>query len=252
MGQQISRGSYVQSVTRAVSILDELRSVGRPCTPAELARSLGLDRTVVYRLVRTLAATGILMENSGRYFLGPQNVLYSNSYLDRLSIRRIALPYAIELQSRVIKDNPWVTALSVYAGHSITIIDRIWSPETPLESILDVGTTFPLEGSAGGRLFLAYLPREEAVALVGETKVREFEPRFEAIRKAGGVDIALGDASPGVGAVSAAIFARSGSVVASFAVTGPDMDAVLDRESDLAVRLRRAADGIGAALASDG
>jgi DNA-binding IclR family transcriptional regulator len=235
-----------------VSILEMLRGVARPSTPSEIARALDLDRTVVYRLVRTLAASGILTENSGRYFLGPQNVLYSNSYLDRLAIRRIALPYAIELQSRVIKGNPWVTALSVYAQDSVTIIDRIWSPETPLDSVLDVGTTFPIDRSAGGRLVLAYLPQDEAVGMVGKAKFRELKPTLEEIRKAGGVEIALGDARPGIGAVVAAIFSRSGSVVATFGVTGPNMDEVLNREGDLAVRLRRAADSIGAALNSDG
>lgn len=242
----------MQSVTRAVSILETLRSLGHPCTTSEIARSLDLDRTVVYRLVRTLAASGILTESSGRYFLGPQNVLYSNSYLDRLAIRRIALPYAIELQSKVIKGNPWVTALSVYAQDSVTIIDRIWSPETPLDSVLDVGTTFPIDRSAGGRLVLAYLPAEEASALVGKTKFKELRPTLGDIRKAGGIETALGDARPGIGAVVAAIFSpRTGAVVATFGVSGPDMDDVLDRESDLAVRLRRAADSIGAALTSD-
>jgi DNA-binding IclR family transcriptional regulator len=252
MAAPVSRGAYVQSVTRAVSILETLRGLGRPCTTSEIARTLDLDRTVVYRLVRTLAASGILTENSGKYFLGPQNVLYSNSYLDRLAIRRIALPYAIELQSKVIKGNPWVTALSVYARDSVTIIDRIWSPETPLDSVLDVGTTFPIDRSAGGRLVLAHLPPDDAVALVGKAKFRELKPTLEEIRRVGGVEIALGDAGPGIGAVVAAIFARSGAVVATFGVSGPNMDDVLDREGDLAVRLRRAADSIGAALSSDG
>ena len=61
----------------------------------------------------------------------------------------------------------------------------------------------------------------------------------------------MGDARPGIGAVVAAIFSRSGAVVATFGVTGPNMDAVLDRTGDLAVRLRRAADNIGSALTDD-
>jgi IclR family transcriptional regulator, acetate operon repressor len=245
-----SNSNQIQSIARAVSVLEALRLADHPLSTAEIARELAIDRTVAHRLVKTLSAVGFLNETAGRYHLGPRSLLYSNAYLDRLSIRRVALPYAIELQSRTIKESPWVTALSVVVNDSVTIIDRIWSPGTPLDTILDVGLTFRLDSSGGGRCALAYMTPADAQHLIGKPKYQELEPRMQLIREAGGVETALGDAGPGIGAIVAAIFNRSGTVIGTFGVSGPAMDDVLDRRSELATSLRRAADGIGQALFS--
>jgi DNA-binding IclR family transcriptional regulator len=210
---------------------------------------LSLDRTVVYRLVKTLAAADLLVERSGMYSLGPRNVLYSNTYLDRLAIRRVVLPYAVELQTRMIKDNPWVTTVAIPIGSSVTIIDRVYSQKTPLDAITDIGTTFPIDHSAAGRCVLAFMETDAVIEMIGAERLTELTPVLDDIRAARGVDLSYGDAQPGIGAVAAAIFGRSGAVLGTFGVTGPNMDSVLARDSELAVTLRRAADSIGRTLA---
>ena len=56
-----SSRSRVQSVSRACELLRVLETGERSYTALALARETGLDRTVVYRLLRTLADEGRLV-----------------------------------------------------------------------------------------------------------------------------------------------------------------------------------------------
>jgi len=214
----------------------------------EISGESGLDRAVVHRMTRALVDEGFVeRERSGRYRMGPRSMVYANAYVDVLAIRRVGLPYAVELRERLGSDAPVVVSLNMRVGAEMTVIDAIWGSKTALASILQVGTRFPIEQSATGRCVLAYLPTETQQELCGPSLTPALTARLAAVREAGGIDSTVGDFRAGIVGLGAAIFDDERKPAAALALYGPDIGEVdlVDLKSDLAIALRRAADAIG-------
>jgi DNA-binding IclR family transcriptional regulator len=245
------RGNYVQSIQRAVAVLDTLSSSTKPLSTREIAALTGLDRTITHRILRTLEAEGLVDAGVGGFQLGGKTLLLGNAYLDHLNIRRVALPHTLSLLHGELAYLRVSMSLLVPVGAIVTIIDQLRSPNAPLDVILSVGTRFPIDRTAAGRCVLAYMPVTEVVALVGAERAAELELRLAAIRAANGVDYAQEDephGSPGIGALSALIRDRMGRSVACLSISGHDIAQHARPGSQLAPVLRRAADQIGLSL----
>ena len=244
-----ARRSNVQSISRAFEILDVLRLSTGPMTALEIAKRTGLDRTVVHRQLRTLAQHGMTVDDGGTFRLGPTSVLLAHRYVDSLLVRRLALPYLLELQGDTVGDRPWTATLSIPVGDVSTVIERIWTRSVPLGMVLDIGDTFPIDLGASGRCILAYYEPERVRQLLGEDRYEIVAPVLDRAREAGGVALSRGEARPGVYAVAAAVLSRRGLPVASISVSGLDLGTELADDSLLADALRRAAHAIGQGLA---
>jgi IclR family acetate operon transcriptional repressor len=242
------RRSTVQSVTRAFEILTALRTRAASLSAVEVAAATGLDRTVAHRLLRTLAREEMVVEERGKFGLGPASVLLARGYLDSLLVRHLALPYLLDVQTGAIGDKPWTVSLSIPVGDVATAVERIWTRSVPLDAVLGIGDTFPIDRSAAGRSMLAFYPEPDAVALVGQDRYQAVAPILEEVREAGGIALSRREAHPAVHAISAAILSRTGMPIASIAVSGPDLGTELGYDSTLAGQLRRAARAVGQGL----
>jgi IclR family acetate operon transcriptional repressor len=241
--------SSVQSVGRAFGILDILKNAAYPMSALEIAREAGLDRTVVHRLLRTLSERGMTVEERSAYSLGPASVLLANRYVDNLLIRRLALPYLLDLQAGAIGERPWPLTLMIPVGGLATVIERIWTQAVPLGMVLDIGDTFPIDLAAAGRAMIAYQPAEEVRALIGDERFAAVAPKLERVREVGGIALSHGDVIARVYAMAAAIRSRRGHAVAAVAVSSLEPSDAFSDESPLAGQLRRAARAVGQSLA---
>ncbi|MGW2651818.1 IclR family transcriptional regulator [Streptomyces sp. NPDC001393] len=240
------RRSVVQSVERATKVLFILRDSPEPLSAMEVAEQAGFERTVAHRLLRTLVLSGLVSEpRSGRYGIGAAAALLGNRYVDGLAVRRAALPLMVDMQARLMGDQPWTLTLAIAVGDTATIIERMWSASTPLELVFDTGGAFPIDTSSAGRCILAYLPEEEVVALIGEARSAALSVTLEEIRQANGVGLSRGEASKYLQSVAAVIRSRSGAPMGALGVGGADLGAELDYDSPLASQLRRSASVIG-------
>jgi IclR family transcriptional regulator, acetate operon repressor len=244
-----TRRSTVQSVARAFDVLDILERAASPMSALEIAKTACLDRTVVHRLLRTLAQRRMVAEERGAFQLGPASVLLAHRYLDNLLVRRLALPYLVDVQGLVVGDRPWTVTLSIPVDDVVTVIERIWTRAAPLATVLDVGDTFPIDRAAAGRCLLAFQPEAKARALIGPERHEAVAPVLERAREAGGVALSRGEAREGIYAVSAAIRSRRGMPVAAISVSGLDLGSELGDDTPLAAQLRRAAHAVGQSLA---
>lgn len=243
-----NRKATVQSVDRAVEVLRVLQSESGALTVQDVAASAGLDRTVVHRLLKTLAQHGLAVEERGTFRLGPQAILLGHRYVESLLVRRLALPYLVELQARDIADKPWTANLSVPVGELLVVVERIWTPTTPLDVVLSAGDVFPMASTAAGRAILAYYTQEQRRAILNADDLEAVEAALAKAREAGGVGLSQREAVPGVEAVAAVILSRREVPVAAIAVSGVDLGEQLDVDSSLAHKLRRAAHSVGQML----
>lgn len=237
------RRNQVQSVSRAVDVLDVLANANKPLATADIAAELGLDRTVVHRLLRTLAPRGLVAEDRGQYSLGPSHVLYSNRYLDRLLFRKISLPYAVDFQNRALIGKPWVTTLAIAREDSVYVTDRIWTPSTSLSAILELGEIFPIDESSIGLCMLAYQDLTDVKKVLGDERFEAVEPVLAEIRNNGGIAL-FHSARRGISGMSAPIIDGSSEVVGGIGFTGPHMENDLSASSEIADQLRITASAI--------
>ncbi|MGO9333237.1 MAG: IclR family transcriptional regulator [Acidimicrobiales bacterium] len=238
--------AVLQSVQRAVRVLDAVSHAGI-VTINELVAELELDRTIVYRLVRTLEREQLLEATHGGYKVGRQALMLGNAYIEHLPVVRVALPFQVGLLDRVLKGRPWTTSLLLPIGAELALIDTVWNVSAPLDIQLSLGRHFPLATTAVGHGILAYWPTDKVVDAIGTELATELEGEFEKIRQAGGLSF-VRDFAPGVSAIGAIIFDRSKEPLAGLLLSGLELEDELTSDSSLARTMRRTADAISQAL----
>jgi DNA-binding IclR family transcriptional regulator len=245
--------TLMRSVDRVVSVLDALESNSSGMSVLDIARVTDLNRAVVHRLVLAMSGHELVdRTSSGKYQIGPRALLYANSYLDHLAIRRIALPYLVELRESVPTDQHVIVTLNIRVGAELAVVESIWDSRTALDSIMQVGTHFPLVESSSGIVIAAYMDESLLTDLVGARDAEALSPRLATIREAGGLDYTVGEYRAGIHGIAAVVFSEMTTDVA-IAAYGRDLDlAVINRESDFASMVRRTADVIGEAMRTVG
>jgi DNA-binding IclR family transcriptional regulator len=236
----------VQSVDRACAVLEHLAKSNAPRSALEVAQAIELHRTIVHRLLRTLLGHGMVEEErSGRYTLGARALTMGFEYLDGIAIRKIALPYLVDLSTRIVKRRPWAVTLGIPVDRSVVLVERIWNPNVvALTSLIDIGVRLPLDRSAAGWSVLAFCERPQVVELVGADRFEQIEDTLERVRRAHGLAFALGELRPGIGAISAPIFESEGRPVAVAIVAGSQIESELREDSEVAHELRRLVDHV--------
>lgn len=241
------RRDSVQVVERAFAVLAVLEEGGQ-ASALEVARATGLNRTVVHRLLSTLVESNVVVLRNHRYGLGPQLLALGNAYLDHLAIRRLALPYAIQLRDEVAKDNPWSVGLAVPVGSQVVVVDRLWGNSTPLTSILNIGSRLCIQTSAGGRAILAAADYDMAIRLVGADVYEGMRDDLDKVRRSDGVAADFGAIAPGVGAIAAPLMEGS-RPVAALLVAGVDIQEAVGAESPTSQAVSRTAREISRLMA---
>lgn len=237
----------VQSVVRALGLLKVLAG-GVPRTARELAEAANMDRTVTHRLLKTLEQEGMAIQQGASWKLGHGALMLGMAYLERLPFAAVARPYAIDLQRKVVGDHPWVVSLGTPIGDEVVLVDQFWGPNSPLNSILSIGTRLPLNRTATGYAILSKMSQGEAASLVGPGVLSELSEILEEVRANGGLAMASDNLQSGVGVIAAAVCDRTGSPVGAVNISGIQLHEHLDPRSPVAEHVERTADAISAAL----
>jgi DNA-binding IclR family transcriptional regulator len=216
-------GHVVQSLERAVAVLNEMAAAGSPLSVQALAQRTGLNRTVTHRLVHTMLDQGLTARVDGRFTTGPQLLGLGFSHLRQLPFRRVALPYLISLHAQALQQRPWTASLTLAVGAETVLIDRVWNPAAPLDALQDVGTRYRITHSASGRAILAAFPDAKLGAVLGAPPSPALLATVARIRAQAGASFARDEQEPGVSAVAAVLRDRSGPVGA-IVVAGPQLD----------------------------
>jgi IclR family pca regulon transcriptional regulator len=152
----------IQSVSRALGIL-ELFGEQRPAlTTSEIAALTGLNRATAYRFCQTLLNLGYLEETQARTFRpGLKAVSLAQAALSSRELPELALPYL-----RALRESTGETVnMALRDGADVVYVSRLLSANL-LALRLFVGSRLPAYASSLGRAMLAYLPDEEVEALL--------------------------------------------------------------------------------------
>jgi len=147
----------IQSIEVGGQLLLALGAFGRPMPLRDLARAAHMAAGKAHPYLVSFSKLGLVTQDSlnGHYWLGPTAIQLGLVSLKMLNPVREATPFAEALA----ESSGHSVALSVWGNQGPTII-RLVDPIYPLHVNLRTGTVMSLAGTATGRLFAAYLPRQ--------------------------------------------------------------------------------------------
>jgi len=149
----LSRGTL--GTVRNATLLLELLSEGPPYQQlTDLAERSGLSLPTVHRLLRSLAAAGLVEQDpvSSRYGLGAELVRLAERYLARLPVARAISPYLVELRNAT---KATVLAAVLVRGWTV-YVDRV-DGDDPGGIFREPARMRPALETAAGRLLSARL-----------------------------------------------------------------------------------------------
>jgi DNA-binding IclR family transcriptional regulator len=143
-----------QTLDRGLAILELLAAAPQGATIAELAQACGLHRSIVTRLVATLAGRHFAYRTAdGRVRFGSRLVLLASRQLPRLTFA--ARPHLESLAAAC-----GATAhLSLAEGDECVAVLVVEPPDSLLHVTFRLGSRHPLDRAAGGYAILAARPR---------------------------------------------------------------------------------------------
>jgi IclR family transcriptional regulator, acetate operon repressor len=240
------RGSIVQSVDRALSIMEILARDGWSSV-TDVARELDVHKSTVFRLIATLQRRGIVEQHADtqKYRLGfaiarlasgvrgdPDLVEVARPALERLSEQ---LDETVDLA--VIEDGQVINIDQANLSSSIVAVD--W-----------VGQRSPMHVAASGKVFLAFGDRAETEAYLAQplqAMTPDTIPDPEVLRaqlakvRAQGFSVTRGELEHGLNAVAAPVRDSAGAVMAVIVVSGPEYRMSEDRLLAAGAAVRAAA-----------
>lgn len=215
----------IQSVERAVGILKVLAASSRRMSLTEVATSLGLAKTTVFGLLKTLHEQGFVEQDSesGKYQIGHALLELGTRYLDVSELRRRSLVWADLLAQRSGES----VRVAVLRSGSALIVHHAFRPDNSLQ-ILEVGTHRPLHATALGKVLLAHQP--ELIGDLGDPLSRLTQhttvKRSALVAELGavleqGYATEREEAVLAEGGVAAPIFDHQGVVIGAIGINGP-------------------------------
>ncbi|AEE90555.1 Pectin degradation repressor protein KdgR [Tepidanaerobacter acetatoxydans Re1] len=223
----MAQDNTVQSVERAIKILEELAAEKEGLGVTELSQRVNLHKSTVHRMLTTLLNLGYVEQNalSEKYRLGMKILFLGGSILERMDIRHEAHDLLEELSGKVNE----AVHLVIPDGFKAVYIDKLDSNKT-IRMCSQIGRIAPLHASAVGKAILAFSsPRfvneviEQGLARYTAntiTEPRELMRHLEIIKERG---FAIDDEEneKGIRCIAAPIFDYTGKVIGAISVSGP-------------------------------
>jgi DNA-binding IclR family transcriptional regulator len=235
------------TVEKALEVLFHLHGAAEPRGVTAIARSLGLPKSSVHRLLAALGQRGLVEQDAeGRYRLGFGLIALGLGMLEREPIVLAARP-VLEVAAKALGETLFLTAAR---EGEIIVLDKVEGPGF-LRAAPRIGEKVPLHATAVGRLHLAFAPD-----LVGlpEGPLHSFTPRTRTQRAAVLQEVALArrrgwaenreEWIPGLVVVAAPVLA-DGRLVATVALAAPTVRLALRESGRVAQQLLAAAGQIG-------
>lgn len=219
--------SGTEAATRVADVLLLFLSGPAALGVSEISRQLGLSKTVVHRILKSLEARGLVAFNADdrNYSLGPGADALGARALSNLELRRVALPVLRRLQH----DTGETTTVSELLGTMRIYLDQVPSLKE-IKMTVELGRPFPLHAGASGRVILAFAPpglRElilegslPALTPLTPTDAEELTAGLSRIREVG-TAASYGEREHGAGSVAAPVLGPDGHALGSISACGP-------------------------------
>jgi DNA-binding IclR family transcriptional regulator len=224
-----SKDNNIQSVERALVILEELAKNGEGSRITSLVINTGMAKSTIHRILMTLINKGYVEKSidSENYKLSTKILSLGNTVLSRMDIRKIAKPYIEKLSKKTGE----VVHLGIIDDGEVVYIDKVENPTSSIRMFSQIGKRGPTYCTGIGKVLLAYLTDEDVEVMLGNKEMIKFtnttittidllKKELKTIRENGyGFDEMEHENE--IRCVAAPIYGRSRKVIAAISITGP-------------------------------
>ncbi|HVT99027.1 MAG TPA: IclR family transcriptional regulator [Acidobacteriaceae bacterium] len=245
----------LQSLDRAVSVLDLLGESEGPLGLADVCERMDLHKSTAHRALMVLERCGLIERT-------PENRFRLGLKLYELGTRAVE---QIDLRARV---HPWFRRLSAQVGEtvhlgvlqktSVVYLDKVEPNNRRVWLSSRIGTSNPVYCTAMGKAMMAFLPEEMATEIMAKIRFVRYTHRtlmtpealmrsLERVRRRG---YAIDDeeVEEGVRCIGAPILNEAGQPMAAVSVSGPTSRITQQSVPGIAEHLMRCCREISASL----
>lgn len=248
--EDTSRQSGVQSIDRAITILDCFSLEIGELSLGEIAQAAQLPKPTVYRLLSALKKHHWIEQDdkTGAYRLGFRLYTLGAVVGSQMDLRRSALP----LMQRLAEETQETVNLNLIDRGERICMELVEGSHA-IRNFVKIGTRNSLVAGASGKVLLAHLPEDEAMAVLdselaldAQVSRQQWLAELAQIRRQG-YAVTYSDRIQGACGISAPIWGKSGQLLAGMTISGPE-DRMREAESELVAKLLTAAEEISARM----
>jgi len=254
-----TRAGSVQSVSRALTLLELLSDEIEGCRLVDLAGRSGLSPSTVHRLLTTLEARHFVQfdPSEGLWHVGRQAFVVGSSFAQHRNFVAQALPYLRQLRDLTRE----TSNLGIVEDGEIVVLTQVESREIT-RAITRVGGRVPMMASGMGKAILATYAAEDVAALIARFGMKRLTlatiaapaalaRQLETVRELG---YAVDDEEyvPGLRCVAATIRNHAGESLCAISVSGLAVRMTSDRLPQIGKLLARTADDLTRTLGGTG
>jgi len=219
----------VQSVDRAIDILEILSASRGEMQLSEIADAVSLNVSTCHHLINTFVARGFVGRNpyNRSYFLGHRILELSKSRVQQFNLVERAMP-DLQWLNDATRETVHLTAMQ---GVELVTLTKIDSPHPVRVGTDTIGKANAMHATATGKAVLAWLPESEVERVIQANGLTKFTPRTcvskseltEELRHVRRRGFATDDEEfqPGVFCIGCAVRDASGGVIASVSCSMP-------------------------------
>jgi IclR family acetate operon transcriptional repressor len=248
------RRDSVQSVERALALVDALAQSAGSLQLTELAQRTRLNVSTGHHLLATLVKWGYVVRTPGRrYALGARGLHLAQAFLKQVDLPRRAQPHV----DRINEDTGETVHLAILQGDAVVTLLKREGRHAVRVDTGAVGSADAAHATALGKAMLAWLPEHEirriletkGMAAVTPHTITDVGAMIEELRlvRRNGHAVDREEYQPGVTCVAAAIRNHLGAVVGAISAAAPTSRA---SEAHLA-RMRDSVIGAARALSAE-
>jgi DNA-binding IclR family transcriptional regulator/pimeloyl-ACP methyl ester carboxylesterase len=248
-------GYIAPPVQRAVRLIRHIAEGHPVLNMSESAKTLGINRTTLLRLLHTLEVEGFVERRPGG--AGYQVGLALLEVGARAVFSQDLVQVTVPVLTTLAEELQLSAHLGVLDGTDVLYLVRR-TPNTPLASNIRVGSRLPAHATTMGRMLLAHRPAIEIDTLYAGKELQRFseqtsttlaavQAKAESDRRVG---IAWSEAhfERGIGSAAVPVFDYAGAPVAAINVSGPIAAFAKERRDAIGSALRRAGEEISRRL----
>ena len=223
----VSDANPATAVERALNILEAAARRSDGLTNSEISRKLGIPKSSASYILRTLERRGYLRRHgeTGRYRLGLKILSLGGDAQANLDIADVALPFMRALEEKI----HMTVHLAVLDQGEAVYIEKVEAPGF-FKVNTWVGRRMFLHSTSVGKCLLAWLPKQEAEAIVRQQGLKRRTPKtittmtrlFADLERVEDAGYAVDDEENSMGArcLGAPVFDVTGKVIAALGASG--------------------------------
>ena len=246
--QRLTEKGIVQSIDRALSILEVLSDYSEGLGVTEISEQVNLHKSTVYRLLTTLIYKGYVVQDTetNKYGITLKLFELGSKKVESMDLLSVSKEYTKKLMESVNE----VVHLVVREGSEIVYIDKVEANNTIMMAST-IGKRSPMYCTSVGKAILAHLPEKKVKEIWDNSKIvkytdytitdfEELKTELEDIRQKGyAVDNEENEI--GVRCIGVPIFNRHGKVEAAISISGPAIRVTESKISNFSIKVMNTA-----------